>query len=535
LREEIETHLESLAREYRESGFSPEDADRAARRRFGSLTKVHEDCRENFMFGAIETVLRDVRYGVRGLRKTPVFVLVATLSLGLGIGVNLVVYSLFQAIFLGTPTAAEPDRLVRLRLDQNSHTSFPIVAALQRSDAALAITGYRDMQLNWRDGDGTVDIFAQVVTPNFFHVVGGHPSFGRLFASQEVSVTKPARVVVISYGFWRRRLASAADVLSRTLTINGLPYSVIGVLPKGYRSIIGFNVVPDFYLPVTTELFPNLLDSRDSLDLAMIARLDEGQSTEQARASLVAAARHIGAEFAPDNPRFGRLWQIQGIRDIDQIQSKQGNVLIFFSILLLVLVGLVLFVACANVAGLLLVRGSTRNREIAIRLAIGAGRWHIVRQLLTEGIALAALGCISGILMWRTAAVFLENVELPMPVPLVFQISANIRMLVSAFALGALSTLLSSLGPALQATKQRFLSALKSEQFNLGNRHLTLRNVLVASQISVCFVLLVSAILFFGSINRAKEVKTGFDVNHTISVRLREPNRLRKNVYIRRK
>jgi putative ABC transport system permease protein len=190
---------------------------------------------------------------------------------------------------------------------------------------------------------------------------------------------------------------------------------------------------------------------------------------------------------------------------------------------LLVLVTLVLLVACANVAGLLLVRGSTRSREIAIRLAIGAGRGHIVRQLLTEGIVLAALGCISGILMWRIAAVFLENVQIPIPVPLVFRISANPRMVICALALGAVSTILSSLGPALQTTKQRYLSALKSEQFNLGNRHLTLRNILVASQISVCFVLLVSAILFFRSIDRAREVNTGFDVNHTISVRLREP------------
>ncbi|HEY3457441.1 MAG TPA: FtsX-like permease family protein [Bryobacteraceae bacterium] len=265
------------------------------------------------------------------------------------------------------------------------------------------------------------------------------------------------------------------------------------------------------------------MDKRDSLDLAMIARLSEGQSREQARASLVAAASHIGAEFAPDNPRFGKAWEIQGIRDIDQVRSKQGNVLILFSILLVALVGLVIFIACANVAGLLLVRGVTRSREIAIRLAIGAGRWHIVRQLLTEGIVLAALGCVSGILIWRTAAIFFENVELPIPVPLVFQISTNSRMLLCAFALGAVCTVLSSLGPALQAAKSRFLPALKSEQSNLGNRHLTLRNILVVSQISICFVLLISAILFFRTINRAKEVKTGFDVNHTITVRLREP------------
>jgi len=264
LQEELQAHLESLTREYSESGCSPEEADRAARRRLGNLTKVHEDCRENFMLGAIETVFRDARYALRALRKTPMLVVVAALSLGLGIGVNLLVYSLFQAVFLGTPTAAEPERLVRLRLDQNSHTAYPILAALQRSEAAVAITGYRDMQMNWRDGDRRVDTFAQVVTPNFFDVVGGRASRGRLFGPAEVSVPKSARIVVISYRFWQRRFASAPDVLSRTVIINGLSYSVIGVLPTDYRSIIGFNVVPDLYLPVTTELFPNVLDNRDS-------------------------------------------------------------------------------------------------------------------------------------------------------------------------------------------------------------------------------------------------------------------------------
>ena len=167
LQEEIDDHLQLLARKYREAGLSPEEAYGAARRRFGNLTKVHEDCRENFLFGAIETVFRDACYGIRGLRKTPMFVLVAALSLGLGIGVNLLVYSLFQTVFLGTPTAVKPDCLVRLRLGQNSHTPYPILTALQRADTALTINGYRDVQVNWRDGDRAVEMFAQVVAPTF--------------------------------------------------------------------------------------------------------------------------------------------------------------------------------------------------------------------------------------------------------------------------------------------------------------------------------------------------------------------------------
>ncbi|HYP07363.1 MAG TPA: FtsX-like permease family protein [Bryobacteraceae bacterium] len=511
LDEELEGHLEFLQQELLAKGHSAEAAHREALRQFGNPTRVREESREVFSFGRVEMFLRDVRYAVRSLRRAPVLVAVAALSLGLGVGANLVLFSTVRSVFFAMPTANEPERLVRLRLNHDSQSSYAVLRAVRASGAVADVVGHRETQVNWRDGDTEREALAQIVTPNYFESVGGAAAFGRVFTSMDKSV------VVVSHAFWRRALAADTGVLSREIVINGQSRAVLGVLPEDYRSMLGLGMAADVYLPAEDG-------EREDARFAMVGRLHAHQAPEHGRQALVAIGDALRAQFAPHDSRFASDWRVEGPRDIDRIGSVGGSGIVVFAVLLLVLSSLVLLVACANVANLLLVRASMRRREIAIRLAIGASRWQITAQLLAEGAVLSAMGMCVGLLLCQGAILQIRNLDIGFGVPVSLRPAFDTHLVGFTLVLGVACTMLSSLIPAIRSGRRDLTSTLRSDQMaGTGPRWVTLRSVLVSGQIAASVVLLLCAALFYRGLQLAQGVQPGYDVDHTLTVRLRDP------------
>lgn len=535
----------------------------------------------------MDGVRRDLIVGWRGLVRTPGLPLVALLSLGLGVGVNLTIFSLIDAALLRDVTADRPDRLVRLRVGAANQVSIPNYRDLR--DAASSgrvasgsassgggatsrnassaggaagplvdIAGFLDTHVQWTQGDRTERLFAQVGSANLFDLLGprAQAASGRLFtaagaspgaapdatpgvkaspnagagagtgrgASADVGSETDTDTVVLSHGFWQRRLAADPAIVGRTLTLNGRALTVIGILPRDYVPLSEPGATPQIYVPASATFLPQF-DRRDQIALSLVGRLRDDASPEQARQALHAAASRLEATYPDANKGLASTTRGSAISGLARLTQDDGGNSLLFIVMLGIVISLVFLVACANVAGLLLARGLTRGREIAIRLALGASRARVVRQLLLESLLIAAIGTAAGLAFSLAAARLLSQVPLPTPVPYDLAVTADARLIAYACALAAAATLLCGLAPAWRHSGGQLIAAIHERQARTEGRHrrFTPRHLLVVAQMAVSIVLLVTALLFLRSLAAAAFVDPGFDTARTLSVSLQLP------------
>jgi len=509
LAREIAAHVEDQIEHNLAQGMSPEDARRTARRQFGPCASIEEECREARGISLMENLIRDLTYGWRALLRQPMLLVMAMTSIGLGVAANLFVYSLANDLLLSVPSAARPDELVHVRTGNGSHVSYPAWRALEESGAVGGLAGYRiGAQINLQSGDLNATVTPLIVTPNFFDVVGVPLARGRGFTA---AAADDERVVVITASFGRRYLADEADPVGRAIRLNGALYAIIGVLPSDVRSLPGYGVAPDVYLPASRSLLP-AIDRPTVPVVQLVARLADDQSVAQAREALAAAAVRFGE--AVGDREVGAYLGVTRVGGIGQ--TKDFAAIGAFFVVLLIVSLLVLSIACANVAGLLLARSVARRREIAMRLALGAGRRRLLQQLMTESLLLALVGTASGLGLTWLAARALAGVSLPVAIPIRIEPVFDLRLLAAAGGLVLLTTILCGLLPALQSTRGVLLPSIREEPPAYGGRRFTLRRLLVVGQVTMSVLLLVVALLFVRNLQRSASVDPGFDVDRLI-------------------
>jgi putative ABC transport system permease protein len=512
MRDELQLHLDEQIDEYVAGGMTRVEAREAALRDFGPVARIEEECRDMRRVNFLNNLSQDLRYTLRSLRHQPLLVLAATVSIAVAIGANTTIFSLASELLFATPSAKDAGRLVRIRINGNSHVSYRQWQALEESHALNGLAGYQiEAEVNWRGPEGSISLIPLIVTSNFFDVIGTPLAVGRSFTESEAAAERHPNVAVISYGFWQRRLGGDANIIGRTLIFNGGPYTVLGVLPADYRALPGYGVAPEVYLPLGQELMPDLDHPRAAI-VELFGRLGDHQTIEQGRAALTAAGHNARALL--NDSKFGDVTQFSPAGGFQRMGDFR-EVGAFFA-LLVVAVCLVLAIACANVAGLLLARSTVRRREIAVRVALGASRSRLVQQLLTEGMWLAILGTIGGLLLMFGLMQLIGRISLPLPMPIEIGAEIDGRLLVYSLMLLVLTTVFCALAPALQATRPSLVPALKQEEPRYSHRRWTLRGLLVVGQLSVALVLLLTALLFVRNLSLAAGADPGFDIARTV-------------------
>lgn len=527
LERELRDHLESEARDLETDGLSSEEAQLAARRSFGNSTLVTEEVREMWGWMWMERLWQDLRYGGRGLFRSPVFTLVSVLSLALGIGATVTIVGVFEAVFLNGVTAKDRDRVKHVEIG-GERFSYRFFEELATTDSTLVgVAAFDQVSLSFRVKESPEKIAGDVVSRNFFDVLGVAPFLGRTFAADEGVARRP-RTVVLSYGFWERKFASDSNVLGSPIELNRETFTIIGVLPKGYRSVHGYGITPDLYIPASEPFVDLSLPGTARFQL--IARLKDGIAAVQAIESMNPILQQRKQRYPTENRGSDRV-ELYSLTGIEKMQ-KDGvpvELTLFFGFLLLTAT-LVLLIACANVAGLLLARGANRSREIAVRLALGAGRGRLLQQLLTESFLLALLGAAAGIGVFILAETVADQVQVRLSFPLELHLTLDVQLLAVVAVLAFLVTLLAGLAPALQVSNRS--RHIASRQIGAESRSgWSSRRVLVTGQFALAFVLLVSAALFLRSLGRISRVDPGFDVKHLVTAEVS----LDRNAYSRQR
>jgi predicted permease len=466
--------------------------------------------------------MQDLKYGLRMLVKSPGFSLVAILSLALGIGANTAIFSLINAVLLRPLPVTDPGTLVAVSTtDQRNPGNLP-VSHLNFKDLRAQNAVFTDMaaltfnQVNYSHGQESEQIPVQVVTANFFSLLGAEPAIGRGFRPEEETQVTP--VAVVSHGFWERSLGSDPAAVGKTLTLNRTPYTIVGVAPKNFTGVF-LGGGPSVWLPMSRDLTPQptWYETRRGLFLFSVARLKPGVTVEQARANLKTIFANLEQAFPVDNK--GRSATAVPLLEARLNPNGQGaNVLVQQSTVLMIVVGIVLLIACANIANLLLSRATRRRREVAIRLALGAKRSRLVRQLLTESLMLSILGGIAGMVLasWTLDAIVAAELPLPFPIDPA-ALSLDPRVLAFTASLAILTGILFGLAPALQASKPDVVPVLKNELVAsaTGQRGLraffSLRQMLVVAQVALSLIALIAAGLFLRELQHSQNINTGFE------------------------
>jgi macrolide transport system ATP-binding/permease protein len=467
-------------------------------------------------------MLHDIKYAVRLLVKSPGFTAVAVLSLALGIGANTAIFSLVNAVLLRPIPVQEADRLATVFMTDTRNAGNLPLSHLNYKDLRSQNQVFTDMaaftfsQVNWSNGNASEQILLQVAAGSYFSVLGTQPAIGRSFAAEED--IKPTPVIVLSHGFWERSLGLDPSIVGRTLTINRTPFTVIGIMPKGFTgTFLGGN--PAGWVPMSMHdvVQPNFdwYEQRRGLFLFAFGRLKPGVSVEQAAANLRTVFGQLEQAYPADNK--GRSASAVSLLEARLNPGGQGGGQILqLSVLLMTVVGIVLLIACANIANLLLARATRRRKEIAVRVALGAERLRLVRQLLTESLLLAVIGAVLGVGLAYGLLNVLVGADFQLPVPLE-EMTIDTRVLGYTALLTVLTGILFGLAPALQASRPDVVPVLKNETVPAGANArgirsvFNLRQVLVVSQVALSLISLVAAGLFLRSLKHAEGIDTGFE------------------------
>jgi putative ABC transport system permease protein len=449
-------------------------------------------------------MLQDVRYGVRMLFKSKMITLVAVVSLGLGIGATSTIYALLDQLLIHNVTAREPERLVGV--GWGSWSSYPNYRDIRDSGvfADLAAHAMCYPEPRWREGDQTHAISASCVSGNFFEVMGVQAARGRVFTYDEAAAEKSPRVVVISHEFWHQRLGGDPNVLGRGLTLNHTSYTIIGVLAADYRG--NFGRPPEVVVPFSTALYPRLFE-RDSATMSYTGRLAPRRTVVQTQQALVAVLRGLEQQF-PDKVKLKQepLPELKPVVGLARFGKQSWD--FKFSVMLGGIAVLVLLIACANVAGLLLARGVARRREIATRLAVGATKLRLIRQLLVETALIAGAGAAAGIGLAFLAADILRKVSLRGEA-IHFEFTPDWRFAGAVAALALIATFVSGLVPALASSRMNLAHTMRVSRS--AAPRLRLGSALVSAQLACSVILLLGAFVLVLNLVHVLRFDPGFD------------------------
>lgn len=462
----------------------------------------------------MRSLWQDVRFGVRMLGRSRGLTAIAILALALGIGANTAIFSVVNAVLVRPLPYPDPERLVWLWEVQPNLPRAPFSAGdfldFQAQSQSLEQLAAMHRVSFTMTGRGSAErLPGMVVTPNFFSTLGVQPILGRNFLPAEGVFGAP-RVALLSYGFWQGHFGGEHDVTSQNMVLDGRPVSIVGVLPANFQYpnsrdvqiwVNPVNIVPEVF-STTADWERKLSTNHETHYLNLVARLKPGVTVEQAEADINGIFRTLHQKYPATT---GHSAKVAPLRELSTGQVRQTL------LVLLAVVGLVLLIACANIANLLLARAVGRLREIAIRNALGAGRWRIIRQLLTESMLLALSGGALGLgLAWGLVRLLVK--ASPQELPRVEEVNVDVRVLAFTFGVSALTGLLFGMGPALAATRQRLGGFLKEGGRNAttGRGHNRLRSVLVIGEVALSLVLLVGAGLLIRSFGRLLDVKPGF-------------------------
>ena len=516
LRAELDAHLEMEIEQNIARGLPPEEARAAARRHIGNLTRIEERARDAWSWRWLETTAQDLRYALRGIRRAPGFALVVTLTLALGIGANTAIFSVVNTVLLRPLPYPAAERLVQLgewdpqaegisvtwvnyQHWRSENHSFEEMAGMHT--AHLTLTGHGEAALTR----------AATVTSGFFGLTGAKPLLGRVFSGADDRPGAPL-TAVLSYQFWAGKLGAGPHIVGTTLTLNSQPYIVLGVLPPQFKF---YEQSIDLYLPLY-RMQGDIADRSAHGSMRLLARLKPGVTLRAAMADLNALMRHLAeADPGPESQHraYGAFLADERTHDV------RPTLLI-----LLAAAGLVLIIACANVASLLLARGTVRAQEIAIRAAIGAGRARLTRQLLVENLVLAALGGIAGSLLaqWGVRALIAMG---PREIPRLGETTFDARVLLFAAVITLATALVTGLAPIFAAAKQELISVLKdSTRWASSRGGNALRSGLVVAEIALTMVLAFAASLLLRNLISAQTSNPGYDPEHVLALELVLPS-----------
>ncbi len=524
LEEEMNLHLEERAGELQAAGVPRREAVLQARREFGSRAYAQERTRAAWQFRWLEDLAADFRYAGRAFRRNPGFAGTAVVCLALGIGANTTIFSIAAEVLFSRPSVREPKTLVRVEFGGSNAAPLRAWRFVRDADVFDGVGGENEEgEVNWREGASTSRLYAVSVTDNFFAVTGIPVALGRPMLPRE------STAVVVSYSFWQQRMGGDRAALGRQMVLDGKPYTIVGILPRNHRTVTGFGLAPDLYVP-----------AGENSVVSLFLRMPPGMSRQVAYERLKATCQEMDRVYPDPERRWSRGIRVSAIEGMDRLRTDPMLLPIaaFFA-MLMVVVGLVLLIACANVSGLLLARAASRSQEIAIRLAIGAARGRLVRQLLAESLLLAICGTAAGLALNVSLTSLVSRIRLVLPVTIQFVIEPDWRLLAYAAGLAVVASVASGLIPALRGTRYGISRGLKSGGQRSGGSGSKLRHAMVACQLAVSVVLLCAGFLFLRNVVHASTASPGFDLDHTIwaSMRLvpeRYPDRARTSVVVDR-
>ena len=483
----------------------------------------------------LESLFADVRFALRWLRRSPGFALVAVASLAVGIGFNTTLFAVVDALLFKPLPVRDIDRLVDVFTNGSADTatfasstsSYPDYLDLKsQSEVFEDVCGYTSMFAPLNLADRSRLVLGEAVTGNYFRVLGVGAAIGRTLEPED-DAPSARKVAMVSYRYWTREFGGSPSALGKTITLRGDPFTIVGVAPAGFNGMFSI-LSPEIWIPVSASLpfepigihdtvpspgAATRLERRGDRWLWIRGRLKPGLSTAEASANVEVIMSRLVAAYPVTNKN--RRMSAKATSDI-HFHPAADRTLVPIAVGLMAVVGLVLLIACANVASMLLARASSRQREIGIRLAIGATRRRLVRQLLTESFVMSLIGAAAGVLVALWATRLLQSVPLPLPIPLSFDLRIDIRVLLFTLGATVVAGLLAGLAPALQASSPNVTLGLKGEALmtRSARRRWTPGDALVAAQIAVTAVLLIVAALLVRSVLAAERVDVGIDVQH---------------------
>ena len=528
LNEELQFHLDRKIEEGIARGLPPDEARYAALRAMDGLEQRKEEMRTMRQVRWLTDFVADVHYAIRSLRRTPGLTAFVVITIALGIGMTTSPFCMLDALIFRPYPVPRPGNVVTLvstsrdnafggfsyreYLDIRDHT--------KSYDGVVAGTTLASVGFSADPGAAPRVRAGMLVSGNYFRILGVEPQAGRGFRDEEDTVPGRDAVMVLGPGFWKHEFGSDPSVVGRVVRLNGTDFTVIGVAPESFPGMQIF-VRPDFYMPLAmahmfaTDPQKNFLEDRDDRELGVKARLRPGTSRQKAQDELAVLARDFEREYPGLNRDRGAA-----VRTQFEMRTRDDDANWKFGVIFTGLALAVLLVACTNVAGLLLARARTRTREIAVRLALGAGRFRLIRMLLTESLVLACLGGLGGIAIGYAAISFLSTFRIPTELPITFPFRVDNRILAASLALSALSALFCGLAPALQSTRADLVRGLKAADADVpGRKRLWGRNALVVAQVSMSLMLLAAAFLMFRGFHQSVDEGTGFAKDHLLMTR----------------